>query len=95
MAHGTLHPRGEHEPDIELHLMVYKIVGVPPETKVILKDLRDWWAAPVAVPEIEIDYMNKLVAGKRNVFYIPFSLAKEIGLCEKCFCVPRGRKKDV
>ena len=81
MAHGTIHKRGGYEPDIELHLYVYKIKGMPPYTQVIVRDLRDWWAAPVDLPETEIDYVNELTAGQRNIFYVPLKLAERLGLC--------------
>jgi len=85
MNHGQIHCRGENcEPDIELHLYVYSISGQPPYTRVLVRDKRDWDAAPVELMEKDIDYRDELKAGCRNVFYVPLSMAKERGLCEKC-----------
>ena len=90
MAHGTLHDRGGNEPDIELHLHVYKIVGVPPCVTIVVRDLRDWWAAPVGLPEVEVDYMDEPRAGRRNVFYVPLKLAESLGLC---MCINKRKGK--
>ena len=88
MNHGQIHPRGKGcDPDIELHLYVYKVYGEPPNTRVQVRDLRDWYAAPVELMERDIDYRDELKARCRNVFYVPLKIAKRLGLCEKCTVV--------
>ena len=53
----------------------------------IVRDKRDWLATPVALMENDIDYRDELKEGCRNVFYVPLSIAKERGLCEKATSV--------
>ena len=88
MKHGEIRPCGNDEPDVELHLRVFRVEGVGPSLRVEVKDMRDFDAAPVWLWDRDIDYREKLAENSKNIFYVPLKLAKEKGLCEKCFGAP-------
>jgi hypothetical protein len=84
MAHGTIHPRGEHEPDIELELMVHRITHWPRIGQMLaVSDPKS--ADPDVMVDLEeqyVDYMHELRVGEMNTFLVPRDLAVEKGLVE-------------
>ena len=80
MAHGDIHKRGEHDPDVELHLRVQGITHTP-------KDGMRLHVCTLTDPVMEgvmdegfVDYIHELQEGRVNVFLVPRGLAVEWGL---------------
>lgn len=83
MKHLEIHERGPScEPDIEMHLKVLAVFERDSVKYVRVQNKRDPLSAPVELPEGNIDYRDVLRNGRLNVFYLPLSLAKKVGLVE-------------
>ena len=81
MAHLDLHPRGDHEPDVELHLMVHEIYITPfIGSRIIVSDPAHPCNDQVEMDEQFVDYMDLLIPGRMNQFLVPLPLALEWGL---------------
>lgn len=91
MAHGQLHPRGDNEPDVELHLEVRAIAKVRVKgrgvkgglrvLRIVVQEIAEGGKGRIAeLDEPYVDYRDELKVGKMNVFYVPLSMAREAGM---------------